>query len=102
MYIIFGTVIVLVIILFGSSIFSMIKSYTSTPNPSLKIGNIWFISLLIINLTIITFIYTFYYYKSTEIGKMGGPGNKGNTGLPGNDCVFTIPNSINYADYNRM
>jgi len=97
MYIVFGTVIVLVIVLFGSSIFSMIKSYTSNPNPSFKIGNMWFIGLLIINLILIIFIYTFYYNKSTEVGKMGATGNKGNTGLPGNDCVFTIPNTKNFA-----
>jgi heme/copper-type cytochrome/quinol oxidase subunit 2 len=102
MYIIFGSVIVMVIILFGGSIFSMVKTYTTNPNPSFKIGNMWFITLLAINIILIIFIYKFYELKTQEVGKDGAIGDKGNTGKSGKDCIITVANTNNYAGYNGM
>ena len=105
MYLIFGTIIVLIIIMFGSSIVSMIKSTASNAknmNPSNKIGNIWFASLLIVNIFVIIFIYTFYYYKSNAVGTLGPTGNKGYAGIGGEPCYITIPNSKYYAPYTKI
>jgi heme/copper-type cytochrome/quinol oxidase subunit 2 len=102
MYIVFGSIIFIIIVLFGSSIFSMVKTYTSNPNPSFKIGNLWFITLLIINITVIVFIYTFYYYKSIEVGKLGSDGDRGFKGKEGEPCFITIPNSMYYQNYNKI
>jgi len=95
MYIILGTMIVLIIYLFGTTIFSILKTYSSTGNPSFRTGNLWFISLLIINITIILFLYIFYNYKLQTVGKQGSTGNKGNTGLQGDECIITFPNTNN-------
>ena len=102
MYVIFGTIIVLVIVFFGSSIFSMIKTYATNPNPTVKIGNMWFISLLLINITLVIFIYSFYYYKSTSVGSLGKTGDKGFTGKSGKECIITLPNANYYANYNKL
>jgi len=81
---------------------SMIKIYTTNPNPKLLIGNLWFIGLLIINITIIIFMYTFYKYKSLTEGKIGPSGDKGFAGYDGNDCTITIPNSNSFVSYSKI
>ena len=100
MYIIFGSIVIMIIILFGSSILSMIKSNISNSTPNVKMGNIWFATLLIINITIVIFIYVFYYYKSLNMGKNGPTGDKGFPGKNGEMCI--IPNCDYYAPYNKM
>lgn len=102
MYIIFGTVIILIIFLFGNSLITMIKTSMTNSKPNMLIGNIWFISLLILNIIIIIFIYVFYYYKSTLSGKEGNPGDRGFPGKPGEPCNITISNCNNYAEYNKI
>lgn len=92
MYIIFATVVVLSIVLFGSSVLSMVKTYTTSSTPSFKIGNMWFISLFIVNFSLILFIYAFYYYKSATVGKLGPTGDKGFPGYSGNNCIISSPN----------
>lgn len=89
MYIIFGTVIVLLIFLFGSTLLSMIKNYVTNSSPTVKIGNVWFVGLLLINVIIIIFICGFYYYKSNEIGQHGLTGDKGFAGYEGETCIIT-------------
>ena len=80
----------------------MIKSYASNPNPSAKIGNMWFISLLLINVTLIIFLYAFYSYKLSVVGILGNTGDKGFTGKSGENCIITFPNANNFANYNKM
>jgi hypothetical protein len=89
MFIIFGTIIILLIIFFWHTIYLTISSLTSNANNYIYTGNLWFVSLLIINLILITFILAFYYYKSNLQGKQGPSGNKGFTGLDGSGCVFS-------------
>ena len=78
----------------------MLKTYSTTSNPSFRTGNIWFIALLIINITIITFLYMFFNYKLQTVGKQGSTGNKGNTGLQGDECIITFPNTNNCMSVN--
>jgi len=100
MYIIFGSIVIMIIILFGTSIISMIKSNVTNSTPNVKMGNIWFVTLLIINICVVIFIYVFYYYKTLNIGKIGPTGDKGFPGKKGETCMF--PNCDYYATYNKM
>ena len=102
MYIVFGTFIILIIYLFGSTIVKIFKSYATQSNIGSQIGNLWFSGLLIINITLIIFIYAFYYYKSNAIGKDGPSGDKGFTGKDGEGCLITIPNNNNYVNYSKI
>ncbi len=52
------------------------------------IGNIWFIALLVINLTIILFIYLFYKNKISDIGRLGIDGPQGLPGEEGDMCMI--------------
>ena len=100
MYIILGTLIVLIIYLFGTAIYSIFNTYSTTGNPSFRKGNLWFIILLIINIATILFLYLYYNYKLQTVGKQGSTGNKGNTGLHGDECIITFPNANNYMSVN--
>jgi heme/copper-type cytochrome/quinol oxidase subunit 2 len=100
MYIIFASIVIMIIILFGSGIVSMIKSNVSNSTPNVKMGNMWFAILLIINISVVIFIYVFYYYKTSKIGKIGPTGDKGFEGVKGETCM--IPNCDYYATYNKM
>jgi len=102
MFLIFSTIILLIIIMFGNTILSMISTYTTSSNPNLFIGNFWFVGLIIINIIIIIFIYSFYYYKSTSKGVNGSMGDKGFTGYEGEPCMITIPNSNYYVKYSKI
>jgi len=92
MYLIFGTIIVLTIVFFFDTIFSIIKSNvkatTNSTSSKTEIGNMWFVSLIIINLVLIIFTCAFYYYKSQTNGEVGPPGDKGNKGYEGDYCVI--------------
>jgi len=52
------------------------------------IGNLWFICLLIINLSLILFIYIFYYNKINTPGDNGNYGDKGYEGEIGEPCYI--------------
>ena len=88
MYIVFGTIIVILIAYFWQTIYYIINSFTSSANNAISTGNIWFVGLLILNIVLIAFIYGFYYYKSTSIGPQGQPGNRGFPGKEGSGCTF--------------
>ena len=98
MYIIIVTIFILVFILFGSTLIKLFTSYSS--NTSQK-GNVWFISLLIINIFIILFLYGYNYYISNLPGKKGGDGSIGNSGSNGLNCIMTDPKTIYYKNYNN-
>ena len=102
MYIIFGTIIILIIVLFGTGLLKIFKSYASQTNTGSSTGNIWFITLLLINIFIICFIYSYYYYKISLEGNKGPDGPSGLSGTIGNDCI--IPEKINlyYQKYNSI
>jgi hypothetical protein len=102
MYLVFAAIIGIIIVLFGSSIITLIKANVSNSTPSVKLGNLWFSILLIINITIIIFIYVFYYYKTSDAGKLGPTGKKGLNGEEGEPCMITMPNSIYYAPYTKI
>lgn len=102
MYIIFATVILVIIVMFGSTMVKLITSNVSNSPPTVKLGNLWFAVLLIINISVIIFIYVFYYYKSGTVGKLGPTGNRGFDGKDGQPCIITLPDSIFYQPYNGL
>ena len=95
MYIIIATLIIIIFIFFGQSIYNIISNISKTS----IIGNLWFICLFIINLTIVIFIYIFYYYKSTTQGQKGLDGQKGYDGKQGEPCYIKSTNCINNDTY---
>jgi hypothetical protein len=94
MYIIYASLLLIVLVYFGTTIFTVISSVKSNSNNKVSIGNIWFVGLLIINLILISFTCTFYYYKSKTIGNKGTTGHKGFDGQPGEGCLIPISNGI--------
>ena len=98
MYLILGTVLVVIVILFWNIIYTVITKYTSGLSSSGQIGNIWFVGLLIINIAVIIFIYGFYSYKINAKGLAGKVGEPGFVGYNGDECVITISNNIGYKE----
>lgn len=94
MYVFYVTVIVLIFIFFWQTIYTVISSYYSNATKSQKsiVGNLWFICLLIINLSLVIFIYVFYYYTSIKTGEAGLNGDKGYKGLDGEPCFMKDEN----------
>ena len=94
MYVFYFTLIVLTFIFFWQTIYIVISTYYSNATKSQKsiVGNLWFICLLIINLSLVIFIYVFYYYTSIEPGKNGLDGDKGYKGLDGEPCFMKDEN----------
>ena len=90
MYIFYITLLVCVVVLFWQSLYTMVKAYKSNSlnSKNMYIGNIWFNSLLIINITIIFFIYLFYKYKISNIGRLGIDGPPGLRGEDGELCMI--------------
>ena len=90
MYIFYITLIVCVFVLFWQTVYTIIKAYTSNSlnSKNMYIGNVWFFSLLVINLTIIFFIYLFYKYKISDIGRLGIDGPQGLPGEEGELCMI--------------
>jgi len=88
MMLIYTAIIGCLIVYFFQTIYIVLTAYSSNAIKSKNtlIGNIWFISLLIINITIIIFIIMFYYNKSTQPGRSGLDGNKGYPGESGTPC----------------
>jgi hypothetical protein len=93
MYIFYITLFFCVVILFWQTVYTIIKAYTSNSlnTKNMYIGNIWFFCLLIINITIILFIYLFYKYKKSNIGRLGIDGPKGLPGEDGDLCMINPP-----------
>lgn len=79
MFLIATVIIILLIVFFWNTIYTMLK-YLATGKSTNAI--IWFVSLLILNIIILVFILVFYYYKSNTPGK---DGMAGDTGFPGYD-----------------
>ena len=94
MYIFYLTLVFLIVAFFWQTIYTVISSYYSNASKSQKsiAGNLWFICLLIINLSLCIFIYLLYYYTSIEPGKDGLDGDKGYKGLDGETCFIKDEN----------
>ncbi len=88
MYIFYGALLICIFVFFWQVIYNVVITYSSNATKSAQslIGNLWFICLLIINITIILFIYLFYNNKITTPGKAGIDGNVGFAGLQGEPC----------------
>jgi hypothetical protein len=94
MYIIIAAIFVIIVAYFASTIFTVITSVSSNSNNKVSVGNKWFAGLLIINLILITFTCTFYYYKSYSEGIKGTTGKKGFEGQQGETCIIPLKNGI--------
>jgi len=99
MYILVITILVLITYLFGSTIFKLSTSYASNDYQK---GNIWFVSLLIINITVIIFLYLYTKYISNQVGVKGNYGPIGNIGNKGTDCAIPDPKNTYYEEYNKI
>ncbi len=91
MYVIIASLFIIIFLFFWQTIFKLIGSYSSNtkkPANSNSIGNMWFVSLVIINVLTCIFIYIFYYYKTTSPGKIGIDGTQGFPGDSGEPCYI--------------
>lgn len=87
------SLVVVIVAYFGSTILSVVLSSAVSSNNKISIGNKWFVGLLIINITIIIFICTFYYYIIKVEGDKGATGHIGFDGQPGYECLIPISNT---------
>jgi hypothetical protein len=99
MYILVITIFILIFFLFGTTIIKLFASYSSNDYQK---GNIWFISLLIINITIILFLYFYNNYITKQVGLKGNPGVAGNKGNDGDVCIIADPKCIYYEKYIKI
>jgi len=90
MFIILTVILILTVIYFWNNILTLLK-ILKTGNLDSTTGYIWFFTLLIINIIIITFIYGFYYYKTNQTGKDGSNGINGFPGEQGEPGLLKIP-----------
>ena len=90
MFIILTVILILTVIYFWNNILTLLK-ILKTGNLDSTTGYIWFFTLLIINIIIITFIYGFYYYKTNQTGKDGSSGSVGYPGQQGESGFLNIP-----------
>jgi hypothetical protein len=89
-YIIAISIFLIIVVYFFSTIFTVISSITSNFNSKSSAGGIWFIALLIINVTLITFTCAFYYYTLDSEGIKGTAGHKGINGQQGDECSISL------------
>ena len=98
MYIVIITVIVLIIFLFGSTMFKLFTSYSSNDYQK---GNIWFISLLVINIIVIIFLCMYNYHISNKVGLQGNFGPTGQAGSAGVPCYVGESKNKFYKQYTK-
>ena len=85
MYVIIISILIVLVILFWSTIKVMLKTMTSS---NLENGYLWFFSLLIINIFVISILVGFYKYKKNQKGNQGTIGAAGFSGQQGDECFF--------------
>ena len=89
MYVIVIATFLVLIIMFWETIITLVKTMS---NSNLQNGYLWFFSLLIVNVIIISIILGYYYYLTIQKGPEGIPGPTGFPGQPGEQCYFTKHN----------
>lgn len=89
MYVIVISIFLVLIILFWDTIMTLVKTMSE---PSLQNGYLWFFSLLLINVIVISIIIGYYYHLTNQTGAAGIPGLAGFPGQQGEQCYFTNPN----------
>lgn len=84
-------IILAIIYYFGTSLGKVFYDIFISQTKKLKLninksGTIWYLGLIFINILILAFIISFYYYKTNfAIGPMGPSGYPGEEGLQGID-----------------
>ena len=97
MYVIVASLLLIICLFFGQTIITILGAYSnnSKKQSNSYIGNMWFVGLLVVNALICTFIYVYYYYKSTTPGKVGLDGAQGFPGYSGDECYIKDTISCN-------
>jgi len=85
MYVIIGSVFLIVILLFWSAIQNAVNIMVSS---SLSSGYVWYFVLLIINIIGLVILVGYFYYLKNKPGNDGMPGNRGFSGVAGDECKF--------------
>lgn len=85
MYIVIISVFLIVIILYWSAIQNVINTMIKS---NISNGYIWYFILLLINIIGLVILVGYYYYLINKPGNIGMPGNKGFTGVSGDECQF--------------
>jgi hypothetical protein len=83
MWLVYLSILFVIGLYFFESIKMMISNVVST---KMNTGFIWFITLVIINIVLLIFIYLFTYLKTNEPGPVGVGGLKGFPGQEGDGC----------------
>ena len=86
--IVITSVLLLVVVYFATTLFSVIKYLSYNNDNKVSIGSKWFVGLFIINITLIIFTCLFFYYKTETEGDKGATGLVGFDGLIGD--IFQI------------
>ena len=93
MYIIIFSIFLILVLLFWSTIQTAVKTMSTS---NLQNGYLWFFSLLVINIIVISVILGYYYYLTSKSGTTGLPGVPGFPGQSGDECLFTNSCTSNY------
>ena len=76
-----------VLFYYWDAIKGMLQFFNTTQTPAFSLINPWFLSLLFINLIVLTFQVWFYYSKVNSNGQQGSPGIVGFPGYEGSPCT---------------
>jgi hypothetical protein len=95
MWLVYLSILFVIALYFWDSIKMMINNVLATKMDN---GMIWFITLVIINIVLLIFIYIFTYLKTNEPGPVGVGGLKGFPGQEGDGCKIKPECPVNNLD----
>jgi hypothetical protein len=85
MFVVIFAIFLVLGLLFWSTIQTAVKTMS---NSNLSNGYLWFFSLLIINIIVLSVIIGYYYYITSKSGNQGLQGDPGFPGQSGDECIF--------------
>mgnify|MGYP001338896273 CR=1 FL=1 len=92
MYFLYTVIFLCILYYFWAAIKEAVLYYSKLDNYYLNIGNPWFYVLLLINILILWFVYSFYQEKigPNSAGTIGPNGYRGVPGNPGEECKICL------------